>query len=197
MILATDERPISGQRIIQSGRTWHQFKLIQEGFADSPGVRLFYHNGTIEIFMPGRDHEIFKTLIGYLIETFLFEKGVFFEATGSMTQEIEEVVSAQADESYCIGESKPIPDLSIEVVFTSGNQKKLDRYQALGVPEVWFWEDGLFSLYHLRCDHYDRIQRSEIPELSDLDIDLLTRCVLMGQTSNAEAVRTFRQAISQ
>ena len=112
------------QRIVLQG-SWEKFKLIQQASADSPGIRLAYFDGTIEILMPGREHEIFKSIIGYLIETFLSEQGIEFEPTGSMTQEAEEVASAQADESYCIGQSKPIPDLSIEVVFTSGGTNKL------------------------------------------------------------------------
>jgi Uma2 family endonuclease len=94
-----------------------------------------------------------------------------------------------------IGEFKPIPDLAIEVVFTSGGPNKLARYKALGVPEVWFWEDGLFSLHNLRSADCDRIDRSQLEGLKYLDINLLTRCILMAQTSKVEAVRTFRRSI--
>jgi hypothetical protein len=38
------DQSIQVQHIIQSGRTWQQLKLIQEGFADSPGIKLFYYN---------------------------------------------------------------------------------------------------------------------------------------------------------
>jgi Uma2 family endonuclease len=181
--------PSTDQRLIYSGITWQQFKLIQAGFADSPGIRLAYYDSTIEILMPGREHEVFSRLIGFLIGLFCLEP------TGSMTQEREGEASAQADESYCFGASKPIPDLVIEVVFTSGGANKLKRYQALGVPEVWFWQDGLFSLYRLRVDHYDKITHSEIPELATLSIDLLTRCALMAQTSRLEAAQEFRKAL--
>lgn len=184
------------QQIIHDGHTWEQFKLIQKGFEGFPGVRLAYYQGTIEILMPGREHEIFKGIIGLLIEMFLYEKRVEFEQTGSMTHEQAGVASAQADESYCIGASKPIPDLAIEVVFTSGGAAKLARYQALGVSEVWFWEDGLFTLRRLREHGYEKILSSEIPELANLDIDLLTRCVLMAQTSRLQAIDEFRQKIS-
>jgi Uma2 family endonuclease len=185
------------QRIVHHGRTWEQFKLIQKGFEASSGVRLFYYNGTIEILMPGEDHEFFKTIIGFLIELFLAEKGIEFIPAGSMTQERSGTASAQADESYWLGEKKHVPDLSIEIVFTSGGPSKLERYQALGVPEVWFWEDGVFMLYHLRTDRYERIDRSRLSTLADLDIDLLTRCVLRSQTSRVEAFREFRQAIAR
>ncbi|KAM3101977.1 Uma2 family endonuclease [Phormidesmis sp. 146-12] len=175
--------------------TWESFKLIQQGLTDSPGIKLTYYKGTIELLMPGQDHEFFKSLIGYLIETFFYEKGINFKPTGSMTQEKETEASAQADESYCIGELKPIADLSIEVVFTSGGESKLARYRILGVSEVWFWQDGLFTLHHLREDGYEQIYCSELPGLETLNIDLLTRCVLIAQTDNGEAVRVFRQSI--
>ncbi|MDV3351031.1 hypothetical protein QGP82_20160 [Leptothoe sp. LEGE 181152] len=37
--------------------------------------------------------------------------------------------------------------------------------------------------------------RSEIPELAGLDIDVLTRCVLMGQTSRLDAANEFRKEL--
>ena len=182
------------QRIVHQG-TWEQFKFIQKGFEGSPGVRLFYYDGAIEILMPGQDHETFARVIGYLVTTFLVEQGIFFKPTGAMTQEKSGVVSVQADESYCIGSVKPIPDLSIEVVFTSGGTSKLERYKALGVPEVWFWEDGLLKLYHLRDGSYEPIDDSQLPGLSELDLDLLRHCVLMAATDAGEAIRAFRREI--
>ena len=170
MTIATESRiATSDQRVVLSGRSWEQFKLIQQGFEDSPGIRLFYFDGTIEILMPGREHEVFKAIIAILLIIYFEENGIEFEPTGSMTQEHEGVASAEADESYCIGVSKPVPDLAIEVIFTSGGPSKLQRYQALGVPEVWFWQDGVFTLYCLSGNGYERRDRSQIPELVCVD----------------------------
>jgi Putative restriction endonuclease len=146
------------RQLVYSGIDWQQFKLIQAGFAEAPGIRLAYFNGTIEILMPGRTHEFFKSIIGMLIELFCLE-------------------------------------MAIEVVLTSGGLEKLQRYQILGISEVWFWKDGVFSLYHLRDGKYDRITRSKIPELTSLDIDLLTRCVLIAETSRLNAANEFRKTI--
>ncbi len=183
------------QHIVYHDRTWEQFRYIQKGFENLPNVRLFYFNETIEILMPGLKHELFKSIIGMLLEIFFVAKDIEFAPTGSVTQERLGIVSAQADESYCIGQPKTPPDLSIEVVFTSGGTEKLERYQALGVPEVWFWLDGVFMIYHLRGETYERIYRSEIPELTSIDFDFLSRCVLMGETSRLAAARSFRQGI--
>ncbi len=188
--------PTPDQRILLSGRTWEQFKLIQQGFEDSPGVRLGFYDGEIEILMPGREHEVVKGIIALLMGIFFEVNNIEFEPTGSMTQEKPGLVAAEADESYCIGSSKPTPDLVIEVIFTSGGVMKLRRYQALGVPEVWFWQDGRFTLYHLRASGYEQISQSEIPALATLNLDLLTRCVLLGATSRLEAIRQFRAGLS-
>jgi Uma2 family endonuclease len=181
------------QRLTHSGMSWHQFKLLQESFADSPGIRLFYYQGDLEILSTSPEHEIVKGNIGFLIEDFMLSSDINFVGTGSYSVEKEGLASAQPDESYCMVEKKPVPDLAVEVVITSGGVDKLKRYQPLGVPEVWFWEDGLFSLYCLQSDGYEKVSKSEL--LPELDIDLLTRCVLM--TSRLEAVREFRRGISQ
>jgi hypothetical protein len=81
------------------------------------------------------------------------------------------------------------------VVFSSSGPNKLTKYRALGVPEVWFWEDGTLALYHLRADGYEKIQQSELAGLADLDLDLLKRCIILGETDRSGAMRTFMQAI--
>ena len=117
-------------------------------------------------------------------------------STNRINDSAEGEASAQADKSFCIGNVKPIPDLSIEVIFTSGDERKLLLYQALGVLEVWFWEDGALRLHHLRPNGYQRIERSELPGLQDLDIDFLKRYIMMAETDEGEAIRTFQQGIA-
>jgi Uma2 family endonuclease len=191
----TLEQPIAAvtlsptQRIVTRG-SWVHFQLLRQGFENSRFVRLFYYDGMIEIIMPGRSHELFKRLIGLMIEAFLLDRDLEFVPTGSMTQELTEVASAEADESYEIGEFR----LSIEVTVTSGNTSKLKIYQALGVNEVWFWEDGVISMYHQVNGEYVKVDGSLIPELAAIDRAVLSRCVLMGETSRVQAVKAFRSA---
>jgi Uma2 family endonuclease len=185
---------IDDQRSTYKGITWEHFKLIEQGFSQAPGIRLFYYQGALEIVAVSPEHEIFSRIIGFLIQVFLTELDVSFEPTGAMTQEKEGEASVQADESYCIGGLKSPADLAIEIIFTSGSIEKLKRYQAIGIPEVWFWEDGVFSFHHLRETGYEPIDRSELPYLERLDLALLGRCVLMAQTSKLQAVNLIRQA---
>ena len=186
-ISSPDSSPLS-QHIVVMGE-WGHFELIQQGFEHSK-ARLSYYDGRIEIIMPGRFHELFRSVIGMLIEAYLFDREINFIPTGSMTQKVEKIASAEADESYEIGEFK----LSIEVRVTSGSILKLRTYRALGVHEVWFWEDGVLAIYHLKNDEYVKYDSSQIPELSGIDIAILNQCILMGETDLIAARKMFRSA---
>lgn len=187
----------SDDRLVTLKGDWAHFKLIQQGCEQNLGIQLSYFDGTIEILMAGRPHEIFSHIIGYLLSCFLAHQGIFFSALGSANQEAEGTAASQPDQSYCIGQIKPIPDLSIEVVFTSGGIDKLQRYQALAVPEVWFWEDGTLALYHLRDHGYDRIEQSELEGLKTLDLDVLKRHIMMAETNQGEAILSFTSYASR
>ncbi|MBC7972366.1 MAG: Uma2 family endonuclease [Verrucomicrobia bacterium] len=180
---------VTEQRFIQTGVSWESFKAIQRGFADSPGVRLFYYEGELEILSTSPEHEIVKGNLGYLLEDYMLNQALEFVATGSFSQERDAVASAQADESYCFGAKKPVPDLAVEVVITSGEPNKLKRYRALGVQEVWFWENGEISLYHLTPAGYQKANESQF--VKGIDLDRLAKCAAIE--SRVQAVREFKR----
>lgn len=169
-------------RTIQYNRAWTHFRHLQQGF-ENTGIRLFYYDGTIEILMPGKAHELFKKIIAILIEQFLISQRVEFKPTGSVTREKEGVASSEPDESYEIQGLTMV----VEVNFTSGDTSKLKRYQALGVDEVWIWEDGILEVYNLNSAGYQKVERSMIPAFAQLDIQLMSQCILIGETSRLEA----------
>ena len=73
----------------------------------------------------------------------------------------------EPDESYNFGVKKPIPDLVVEVIITSGTISLLQLYQRLGVPEVWLWQDGVLDIYYLENDGYRLLDQSHfLPELN-------------------------------
>jgi Uma2 family endonuclease len=197
MTVALDRPTRIQDRLVTLRGDWEHFQRIREGCTQTPNVKLSYFDGTIEILMPSRPHEIFSGAFHLLLSLYLGHLGLDFLSTGSADQEVEGTAAAQPDQSYCIDGIKTIPDLSIEVVFSSGGINKLARYQAIGVPEVWFWEDGVLTLYHLRSSGYERVERSELPGLADLDLAVLKRCLLIGETSTAEAMREFSAYLQQ
>ncbi|MEG4489106.1 Uma2 family endonuclease [Microcoleus sp. D2_18a_B4] len=184
--------------LLFEGLTWREFKAVEQ-LLDRPGYRLSFLNGVLEIkLMPGEPHETIKKRIAGLLELYLLMAGFDFTPTGSMTLESETgKVKREADESYKLAPGRRLPDLAIEIVFSSGGIDKLEAYKRLKIPEVWFWEDGLLEVYHLRGEgdalHYEKVSSSE--EVKGIDLDLLLRCINM--VNHVDAVKTFQQALQK
>ena len=190
--------PTKESPLLFEGMTWREFKAIEQ-LLDRPGYRLSFLDGVLEIRkMPGEPHETVKERLGALLELYLLMAGFDFTPTGSMTLESESgAVKREADESYKLAPGRVRPDLAIEVVFTSGGINKLEAYKRLLIPEVWFWEDGVLFVYHLRNNsntpHYERVSSSE--EVKGIDLDLLLRCINM--VNHVDAIKTFQQALQE
>ena len=165
------------QYLIKQAVTWEQFKTLQSAFDEIGGVRIAYCEGVLEIVGIGRLHEKITALLGLLLGMYFGLKRINFLATGAYTQQLKGRTEFQADLSYNFGTEKDISDLCIEIVVTSGGTKKLSKYQLIGVPEVWFWEDGKISIYRLQDGEYVKASVSEW--LPELDISHLEQCLLM------------------
>ncbi|MBJ7900096.1 MAG: Uma2 family endonuclease [Cyanobacteria bacterium RI_101] len=190
MTVATSPPTLTeNQYFVLPGRhSWEDFQAIQGAIEQKSGLRITYLDGVIQFMTLGEYHESIKTIIGFLIEYYLFTQGIEFFPVGSATRESQEKsVSFEPDESYYLGEKKEHPDLAIEVNVTSGSPKKLEKYQRLGIQEVWMWEDNRFLIYALEDEGYQAMPKSQL--LPDLDIALLEECVLTP--SRLEAIQKF------
>ncbi len=185
--------PLPEQRLILPGyQSWQEFKAIQALMENVAGLRISYLDGCVELMTTGEEHESIKKAIAILVEIYLFEMGIEFIPVGNATRESEtKGASFEPDESYYIGDRKPHPDLALEVVITSGNPRKLEKYKRFEITEVWFWENNQLALYRFRGEDYEKISTSEL--FPDLDIELLVRCVQM--TSRLQARNEFIQGI--
>ena len=155
--------------------SWSQFESLEAAFESVGGIRFAYLDGILEIMTVSPEHEETKSTLSVLLEAYLREKSIRFYIKGGPTLGSTELgARKEPDESYNLQTKKAIPDLVIEVVFTSGGIDKLQLYKRLGIPEVWFWEDGVLSIYCLR-EEYEQVDRSEL--LPELDIALLVRYI--------------------
>ena len=178
------------------GMTWREFRVIEQ-LLDRPGYRLSFLDGVLEILqMPSELHETTKKRLSGLLEIYLLLAGFDFSPTGSMSLESEpDQVKREPDESYRLNPGRGRPDLLIEVIVTSGGIDKLAIYKRLKISEVWFWEDGVLDVYHLRGTgnktRYEKISRSE--EVPGINLVLLKQCVLMN--SHVEALKIWQKSI--
>ena len=172
--------------------SWEQLEKIDSAFAPTPGIKFFYLDKTLEIVTLGEEHEYFKFIIRKLLETYLDYTGIRYYGRGGPTfGDREQGSRGEPDESYNLETKKKYPDLVIEVIDTSGGVDKLAIYQRLGVQEVWFWEDGVLTIHHLRRTGYLQIERSQL--LENLPIDLF--CRFITYHDQYDAVVEFREAL--
>lgn len=190
----TPPPPDIDQRVTFHGMSWKDYEIMLAIRGDRAGVRMAYLNGAIELMSPSLNHEGVKKTIGRLVEAYADERGLDINGYGSWTLKNALVERGlEPDECYVLGASrKEIPELAIEVVWTSGGLDKLEIYRALGVGEVWRWErGGGITVHLLRDSHYEVAERSAL--LPDLDLRLLER---FATTENqSQGVRDFRAAL--
>ncbi|MEG3438627.1 Uma2 family endonuclease [Pannus brasiliensis CCIBt3594] len=178
------------ERLLISGVSWQQYEALLAYWGDDAPYRIAYLEGVLEIMSPSRRHELDKKNIARLVEVYLEEAEINFWALGSTTLRKEErSTGKEPDECFCIGTDKEFPDLAIEIVLTSGGIDALEIYKGLGVPEVWFWENGRLKIYYLQENgEYALVPKSVI--LPDLDVELLSAYV--NHTNPLLALKEFR-----
>lgn len=158
--------------------SWQQYEEIDKAFESIPGVKFRYLDGILEFMTISPENEDFKTTLRMLLEAYLRAKRIRFYGRGGPSLGSQELgVRSEPDESYNLNTPKPYPDLIIEVIITSGGVDKLEGYRRMGVAEVWFWEDGVLSLYYLKADGsgYEKVDRSVV--LPDLPIEIFCRYI--------------------
>ena len=169
--------------------SWQEFVVLENLLASSGSFRITYLDGWIELMTVGEPHELIKKSLAILLEAYFIEMGIEFIPVGNATRRGEEKgTSFEPDESYYLGEKKDNPDLAIEVILTSGNIEKLEKYRRFKIPEVWLWENNQLDVYALISSEYRHVNYSQL--LPDLDLELLVRCVQMP--SRLEAMNAFK-----
>jgi Uma2 family endonuclease len=194
LIPQTESHQIGEQRLILNNVTWEQYETLRATLDDFPGLRMTYLEGILEIMTPSPEHEFDKKTIARLIEIYALEMDVDLSGYGSTTfRKQAKERGLEPDECYCFGQLKEFPDIALEVVISSGGIDKLDVYQGLQVPEVWFWKNNKFSLYRLREQGYELISNSEF--LPQLDFSVLAQYV--RYPSQTQAVKSYRDTLRQ
>jgi len=187
MVVAISKAGLGTGAVLLSNVTWEILEKLDADLAQT-GARLTYLDGCLEITTPFCEaHEEPKKTLSQLVEIYLRMKDIRFYGRGSTTIGMKELgARKEPDESYCLGTRKSVPDLAIEVTVTSGGIDTLEIYRRVGVREVWFWEDGVISVYCLRPTGYELVSKSELlPELDLRSIEFYSRMADQYDALNA------------
>ncbi|MBD2451274.1 Uma2 family endonuclease [Nostoc sp. FACHB-152] len=187
--------------------SWTEFEAILEELGHKRRARIAYSQGTLEIMVPLPEHEKPKELISDFVKTLLRYQGRRYEPFGSTT--FKKLGTAGVEPDACfyiqnyqrmIGRRRlepddPPPDLAIQSDVTS--KTKLDAYRAVGVPELWVYDNGTLNIYVLSDGIY--LISDTSPLFEDIPIKQIipTFVERAWQVGNLQALEEFEVAIAQ
>ena len=174
---------------------WDEFQRFLEIRSERRGNRITYLDGVLEIMSPSSMHEGIKSRIGRLLELWAALEEIELSSWGSTTlKKKSSKAGAEPDECYVVGRADwpGRPDLAIEVSWTSGGINKLEVYNRLEVPEVWFWEHDRLTI-HVRKPRGGYAKRTKRALFPTLDIE--TFSAHAADPDQPRAVRTFLAAL--
>jgi Uma2 family endonuclease len=164
--VTTATAPTSSQDrcVLLRGISWQTYEsLLNELQAEGQHLRLTYDQGLLEIMSPSPWHGKAGLLIARLVEIYTLEKQIPLVGLGNTTWRRESLAKGiEADECYYIQNAAwaagreefdlavdPPPDLAIEIDITSSSLDKQSIYAALGVPELWRFENEKLIILQL------------------------------------------------
>lgn len=171
----------STDRVIIWDLSWETYERLLEDLKSRSSPRLAYDQGTLEIMKPHFEHERANLILAAIVDIALEELDFDSVPAGSTTFKREALKRGfEPDSSFYIRnaervrskkkldlEMDPPPDLVIEIDLTNDSLDKFPLYAALGVPEVWRYEDTLEIWILAQGRYVQRHASAAIPILND------------------------------
>ncbi|MBD1906139.1 Uma2 family endonuclease [Funiculus sociatus GB2-A5] len=151
-------------RVVLKNISWQTFETILAEMGEDRNTRLAYDRGTLEIMTPLMPHEHNNRLLEHLVFALAEELNLNLKSAGSLTCKRPDIQRGVEPDSCFYIQNEPLirqkrnidltidppPDLAIEVDYTSASVDRLSIYLALGVPEVWRYDEPVMQIYQLR-----------------------------------------------
>ncbi|UKO98278.1 Uma2 family endonuclease [Nostoc sp. UHCC 0870] len=203
--------PSNSQRVMLPNISWQTFETILAEMGDHRAARLAYDQGTLEIMTPLMPHEHNNRLLEHLVFVLAEVLNLNIKSIGSTTCKRPDLLRGVEPDSAFYLQNEPVmrqkrhldlmqdppPDLVIEVDYTSASIERLPIYMALGVPEVWRYDEPIMQIYQLRGGVYVPCDVS--PTFANLPLTteiprFLAESLNMGEIP---MIRSFRNWVSQ
>jgi Uma2 family endonuclease len=193
IMLISPNLPINRDRFAQNdqvltitGATWLDYQHFDS--AEYPGYRVSYFKGEITIVSPGRNHERIAAVINRLIIAYCEKYELPDFPFGQTRLNAWGQTGREPDLAYAFGSDKDLPDLVVEVIFSSGDLETLkSSYKNIGIGELWIWKDNVITFYALADGIYAVVEASEI--LAKIKSEFLVQYVNRGMTESPLAIK--------
>lgn len=202
------EQPV--ERVVLRDISWEFYQRLLSELGDSPGTRVTYDKGLLQIMVVSAAHDNPNRTLASLVEVVAEELGADVCHLGSTTFQRPDLLKGFEPDSCFYFRSAdqvrdkdhidlkvlPPPELVIEVDVTSNSLDRFPIFAAVGVAEVWRFAEGTVSMYVLRDGAYSETTHSAA--LPVLTPEAATRFVQSyRRTRWPEWVRSVRDWVRQ
>jgi len=159
------------QRIVMRGVKWELYDSLSDAVGKKQHVYLAYDGQDLEIMTKGRDHEVFREILGRFVSTVTFELKIGSRGARETTWKRPDIKRGlEADLCYYFDAGKlaadaqsrarksrkvadyPNPDMAIEIDLSQSQIDRPSIYAALRVHETWCFDGVSLRIDHLQED---------------------------------------------
>lgn len=193
------------QRVVLENISWQTYQAMLADMGDHRASRLTYDEGTLEIKMPSKLHEIINRLLELIITALVEELGLSIKGYGSTTLDREDLQKGvEPDSCFYIQNADRLqgldpelpedlpPDLAVEVDITSSSTRRMGIYKQLGVPEIWRYTKQGITISRLTNGEYVECEFS--PTFRMISAEILALVLQQRQTTDDIGVIRFVRA---
>lgn len=154
--------------------SWEEYDRLMELIVNVTSLRISYSEGELQIMSLSAKHESYARLLEFMMATIRLVMRIKMRASGSATMRKEKKEKGnEPDSSYYIQsadrlsnpldidfEKDPPPDIAVEIDVHHASGGKLSIYAALGVPEVWHYDQKRLAIFRLEGEQYVEVKAS-------------------------------------
>jgi len=208
----TAEQFIEQPNVILHGVSWETYERLLKEQGEQAGTRFTYDQGTLQIMIVSFEHESSNRTLSTIVEALAEGLDIDFEPAGSTTFKRKDIKRGfEPDSCFYFRQPEvirgkkrldlakdPPPDLIVEVDVTHNSLDRLPIFAAVGVAEVWRYENEAVKFFLLSNNSY--IESLESTLLPNITSSAVTQFVADSNTIRRvewlRKVRTWAESLS-
>jgi Uma2 family endonuclease len=194
--------------LIFHGATWEEYEELLDQVGEAAGLRISFNDGTLKVMSLSSEHEKYVRFIEILIAAVRLRLRINIISFGSATmRKRRENKGNEPDACFYVQTAAtignrieldfsidPPPDIAVEVDIHHDSTDNDAIYAALGVPEIWRYDEWAMTIYQLQEGEYVVAETSRA--LPMLNGEILTEYVnRMRQDGEFKALLAFDERL--
>ena len=192
---------------------WEEYEDLLAQVGEATGLRISYNNGTLKVMSLSSEHEKYVAFINRLISqiSFRLRRNILFFGSATMRKR-KQTKGNEPDACFYVQTASvignrihldfavdPPPDVVVEVDVHHRSDENDPIYAALGVAEIWRYDERTLTILHLQGDEYVPAETSQaLPMLTAQTLtEYLTRMRQEGEFAAILAFDDWLQTLSQ